>query len=375
MKIVFLSTFYPFRGGIAQFNALIYREIEKEHEVEAITFSRQYPSLLFPGKTQLVSPDDAADSILSKRWLDSINPWTYIRTASRIKKMQPDLIITKYWMTFFAPSLGYVLGRQTKKTKRISVLDNVIPHEKRFFDNWCNRYFLKRNDGFIVMSEKVLKDLLFYVPNARYIHVPHPVYNQFGEKTTRSAALQKLGLEKMAEKKIILFFGIIRDYKGLDLLLEAMAFLSDDFQLIVAGEVYGSFQKYQNIIDNRQLNERVSLFTTYIGDDEVKDYFSAADVCVLPYKSATQSGITSISNHFELPLIATNVGGLAETIHHQKTGLIIEGLEVKAIAESINHYFEANLKAQFEAAIKLQNLDNTWQNFAEKIVRFYHDLN
>ena len=138
MKIVFLSTFYPFRGGIAQFNALIYREIEKEHEVEAITFSRQYPSLLFPGKTQLVSPDDAADSIPSKRWLDSINPWTYIRTASRIKKMQPDLIITKYWMTFFAPSLGYVLGRQTKKTKRISILDNVIPHEKRFFDNWCN---------------------------------------------------------------------------------------------------------------------------------------------------------------------------------------------------------------------------------------------
>ena len=375
MKIVFLSTFYPFRGGIAQFNALIYREIEKEHEVEAITFSRQYPSLLFPGKTQLVSPDDAADNIPSKRWLDSINPLTYIRTASRIKKMQPDLIITKYWMTFFAPSLGYVLGRQTKKTKRISILDNVIPHEKRFFDNWCNRYFLKRNDGFIVMSEKVLKDLLFYVPNARYIHVPHPVYNQFGEKTTRSAALQKLGLEKMAEKKIILFFGIIRDYKGLDLLLEAMAFLSDDFQLIVAGEVYGSFQKYQDIIDNRQLNERVSLFTNYIGDDEVKDYFSAADVCVLPYKSATQSGITSISNHFELPLIATNVGGLAETIHHQKTGLIIEGLEVKAIAESINHYFEANLKAQFEVAIKMQNLDNTWQNFAEKIVRFYHELN
>jgi glycosyltransferase involved in cell wall biosynthesis len=179
----------------------------------------------------------------------------------------------------------------------------------------------------------------------------------------------------MADKKIILFFGIIRDYKGLDLLLEAMAFLSDDFQLIVAGEVYGSFQKYQEIIDNRQLNERVSLFTNYIGDDEVKDYFSAADVCVLPYKSATQSGITSISNHFELPLIATNVGGLAETIHHQKTGLIIEELAVKDIAESINHYFEANLKAQFEAAIKLQNLDNTWKNFAEKIVRFYHDLN
>jgi len=374
MKIVFLSTFYPFRGGIAQFNALIYREIEKEHAVEAITFSRQYPSLLFPGKTQLVSPDDAADLIPSKPWLDSINPLTYIRTAWRIKKMQPDLIITKYWMTFFAPSLGFVLGRQTKKTKRISILDNVIPHEKRFFDNWCNRYFLKRNDGFIVMSEKVLKDLLFYYPKAKYIYVPHPVYNQFGEKTTRMAALQKLGLEKMAEKKIILFFGIIRDYKGLDLLLEAMALLSDDFQLIVAGEVYGSFQKYQEIIDNRRLNERLSLFTKYIGDDEVKDYFSAADVCVLPYKSATQSGITSISNHFELPLIATNVGGLAETILHKKTGLIVDLVDEKLLSESIEHYFSANLNSEFQENIKVQNKENTWDNFGKKILKFYDDL-
>ena len=365
MKIVFLSTFYPYRGGNAQFNALIYREIEKVHKVEAITFSRQYPSILFPGKTQLVSPEDAADLIPSKRWLDSINPLTYIRTAWRIKKMQPDLIITKYWMTFFAPSLGYVLGRQTKKTKRISILDNVIPHENRFFDNWCNRYFLKRNDGFIVMSEKVLK----------YIYVPHPVYNQFGEKTTRMAALQKLGLEKMAEKKIILFFGIIRDYKGLDLLLEAMALLSDDFQLIVAGEVYGSFQKYQEIIDNRCLNERVSLFTNYIDDDEVKDYFSAADVCVLPYKSATQSGITSISNHFELPLIATNVGGLAETILHKKTGLIVDLVDEKLLSESIEHYFSANLNSEFQENIKVQNKENTWDNFGKKILKFYDDLN
>jgi glycosyltransferase involved in cell wall biosynthesis len=253
-------------------------------------------------------------------------------------------------------------------------LDNVIPHEKRFFDNWCNRYFLKRNDGFIVMSEKVLKDLLLYVPNARYIHVPHPVYNQFGEKITRIAALQKLGMEKMADKKIILFFGIIRDYKGLDLLLEAMAFLSDDFQLIVAGEVYGSFQKYQEIIDNHHLNERVSLFTNYIGDDEVKDYFSAADVCVLPYKSATQSGITSISNHFELPLIATNVGGLAETILHKKTGLIVDLVDEKLLSESIEHYFSANLKSEFQENIKVQNKENTWDNFGKKILKFYDDL-
>ena len=149
MKITFLSTFYPFRGGIAQFNALVYRALEKDNSLEAITFTRQYPNILFPGKTQWVGPNDKADAITSKSWLDSINPFTYWTTGRRIKKNNPDLIITKYWMTFFAPSLGFVLGMQAKKTVRISILDNVIPHEKRFFDHWCNRYFLKRNDGFI----------------------------------------------------------------------------------------------------------------------------------------------------------------------------------------------------------------------------------
>lgn len=374
MKIVFLSTFYPYRGGIAQFNALIYRVLEKDHEVEAITFSRQYPALLFPGKTQLVSTDDAAEVIPSKRWLDSINPFTYLRTARKVRKLQPDLIITKYWMTFFAPSLGFVLGRQSRNTLRISVLDNVIPHEKRFFDNWCNRYFLKRNDGFIVMSDKVLKDLLFYYPKSKYIYVPHPVYNQFGEKLGRETALKNIGLEELEQKKIILFFGIIRDYKGLDLLLEAMALLPDTYHLIVAGEVYGSFQKYQDIIDRTNLHEKISLFTNYIGDDEVKDYFSAADVCVLPYKSATQSGITSISNHFELPIIATNVGGLAETILHKKTGLIVDLVDAKLLSESIELYFSAKLKFEFQEHIKLQNQANTWDNFGRKILKFYDDL-
>lgn len=374
MKVVFLSTFYPYRGGIAQFNALIYREIEKKYQVEAITFKRQYPAILFPGKTQLVSDADAADKIPSKRWLDSILPWTYVRTAQKIRQLQPNLIVTKYWMTFFAPSLGYVLGRQKKGTIRISILDNVIPHEKRFFDNWCNHYFLKRNDGFIVMSEKVLKDLLHYRPDAKYIHVPHPVYNQFGEKIAREESLKKLGIVQLSTKKILLFFGIIRDYKGLDLLLDAMALLTDEFHLIVAGEVYGSFQKYQDRIDKHFLSNRVSLFTNYIDDAAVKDYFSAADVCILPYKSATQSGITSIANHFELPIIATNVGGLAETIEHQKTGLVIDSTDVNLLAEAIQLYFLKQLKKQFEENIRAENSANSWSNFSDKLMAFYHKL-
>ena len=374
MKITFLSTFYPFRGGIAQFNALVYRALEKDNSLEAITFTRQYPNILFPGKTQLVGPEDQADVIPSKSWLDSINPFTYWTTGKRIKKNSPDLMITKYWMTFFAPSLGFVLGMQAKKTVRISILDNVIPHEKRFFDHWCNRYFLKRNDGFIVMSDKVKLDLLSYLPEAKYLHIPHPVYDHFGEKCSKIDALKKLNLENFADKKIVLFFGIIRDYKGLDLLLEAFSLLDDSFHLIVAGEVYGSFEKYDAIISEHQLKDKVSLFNNYIGDEEVKFFFSAADVGVLPYKSATQSGITSIANHFELPLIATNVGGLAETILHQKTGLIVDKVAPDALAEAIASFFKSNQQIMFQRAIRQINTENTWEKFGVKLLEFYRQL-
>ncbi len=374
MKITFLSTFYPFRGGIAQFNALVYRALEKDNSLEAITFTRQYPNILFPGKTQLVGPEDQADVIPSKSWLDSINPFTYWTTGKRIKKNSPDLMITKYWMTFFAPSLGFVLGMQAKKTVRISILDNVIPHEKRFFDHWCNRYFLKRNDGFIVMSDKVKLDLLSYLPEAKYLHIPHPVYDHFGEKCSKIDALKKLNLENFADKKIVLFFGIIRDYKGLDLLLEAFSLLDDSFHLIVAGEVYGSFEKYDSIISEHQLKDKVSLFNNYIGDEEVKFFFSAADVGVLPYKSATQSGITSIANHFELPLIATNVGGLAETILHQKTGLIVDKVAPDALAEELASFFKSNQQIMFQSAIRQINTENTWEKFGVKLLEFYRQL-
>lgn len=374
MKIVFLSTFFPFRGGIAQFNALLYREFEKNNQVEAITFKRQYPDFLFPGKTQLVTENDVADKVPAKRWLDTINPFTYWTTARKIKNLKPDLIITKYWMTFFAPSLGFVLGFQSRKTKRIAILDNVIPHEKRFFDNVFNRYFLKRNDAFIVMSEKVQKDLLKYLPNAKNILIPHPIYNQFGEKLTKENALLSLGLSEKQDKKILLFFGVIRDYKGLDVLLKAMEFLDDSYFLVVAGETYGSFEKYDEIIKGLKLENKISIFNQYIDDSEVKNYFSAADVCVLPYKSATQSGITNISYHFELPIVATNVGGLAETVIHEKTGLIVNNVSEKEIAIAISSFFNEYDSVEFSNEIKRVNEQNSWENFASGLVEFYDKL-
>ncbi len=372
MKIAFLSTFYPFRGGIAQFNALLYRAFEKEHAVKAFTFKRQYPNFLFPGETQYVTKEDVADEIPSEEVLDSINPITYLTTAQKVKQFAPDILITKYWMTFFGPCLGYVAKQLNKKAKRISILDNVIPHEKRFFDGFCNRYFLKHNDGFVVMSDAVLKDLLSIKPDAKYIRVNHPVYNHFPAPIAREVAQSTLKLDPA--KKTILFFGFIRDYKGLDLLIQAMNVLDDTYQLLIAGEVYGSFDKYQELIDNSVAKNRIALYNKYIGDDDVAVYFSASDVCVLPYKSATQSGITSISNHYNLPIIATNVGGLKETIHHNQTGLIVEQPQSELIASTIQHYFDNDYKSEFSKNIEIEKAENSWENFASKIIQFSKEL-
>jgi glycosyltransferase involved in cell wall biosynthesis len=373
MKITFLSTLYPYRGGIAQFNANLYRELEKQdHTLQAVTFTRQYPDFLFPGETQLVTEKDTVDPIPTKRWLDSINPFTYWSTARKIRQFEPEILITKYWMTFFGPSLGTVAKRMRKSTTRISILDNVIPHEHRFFDKPFNRFFLKHNDGFVVMSDSVLKDLLSLKPDAKYLRIDHPLYDHFGKQLDRAEACAKLGIDP--SKKIILFFGFIRDYKGLDILLDATASLSDDYCVVVAGEVYGSFEKYEQQIKKLGIQNKLKLFNQYIGDQEVPLYFSAADVCVLPYKSATQSGITSIAMHFNLPIIATDTGGLKELVQHEKTGLIVDQPDAALLSKSIKRYFDEGMKQAFAQNLEVEKAKHSWANFAAKLIDFSKEI-
>jgi glycosyltransferase involved in cell wall biosynthesis len=372
MRIAYLSTFYPFRGGIAQFNASLYREFGKHHDIKAFTFSRQYPDFLFPGKTQYVTNDERADAIPSIIKLDSINPFTYLTTAREIKKFAPDLLIMKYWMSFFGPSLGTVAKYMLPNTKVITILDNVIPHEKRFFDMPFTRYFLKQNDGFIAMSEAVKTDLLSLRPDARVILKNHPLYNHFGDKLDKEAASSLLKIDR--NKKTILFFGFIRDYKGLDLLIDAFGKLGNDYQLVIAGETYGSFDKYQQQINQLDNKENVFVFNDYISDDRVPAFFSAADVCVLPYKSATQSGITSIAYHFDLPLIATDTGGLKETIVHGKTGIIVNEISAEAIGNAIIRYFDHNMGDIFLPEIQKMKADLSWGNFSSAITEFCQTL-
>lgn len=368
MKIAYLSTFYPFRGGIAQFNANLYEALKTEHEVIPFTFKRQYPDFLFPGKTQYVTADDNAILVPSRAVLDTANPFTYPLAAKQIAKEQPDVLIMKYWMSYFAPSLGAV-ARKLKKLgcKVITVLDNVIPHEQRFFDRPLTAWFLKQNSGFVAMSESVRHDLLTLRPGAPNILRPHPLYNHFGMKVEKTAACNALGLDPA--KKILLFFGLIRDYKGLDLLIDACNLLDDSYQLVIAGESYGSFDKYSEQISKLKRRAAVKVFNRYISDTEVPLFFSAADVCVLPYRSATQSGITSIAYHFEVPLIATKTGGLAETIEKPGVGLMVPEITPASIAQTIDTFFKHD-RSGFVTHIQKEKEALTWEKFAHALLDF-----
>jgi glycosyltransferase involved in cell wall biosynthesis len=373
MRIAYLSTFYPFRGGIAQFNALLYNQFLKQgHQTKAFTFTTQYPSILFPGETQFVKENDSAEVIDSQRILSTTNPLSWYKSAKIIKKYNPDLMIMKFWMPYFAPSLGFVAGKLKNHTKSISILDNVIPHEKKFFDKSLTKYFLSKNHAFIAMSEKVKNDLLQLEPKAKVQVLPHPLYNHFGEINDKTQARDILGIDK--NKKTILFFGFIREYKGLDLLIEAFDKLDDSYQLLIAGEVYGNFEKYNQIISKNKNKNNIHKFVRYISDDEVNKFFCAADVCILPYKSATQSGITGISYHFELPMIATATGGLPEIIHHNKTGFIIEKINSNAIADAIQKYFKNCDSEKLKENIRTLKKELSWEVFAEKIIEFATNL-
>ncbi len=373
MRIAILSCFYPYRGGISQFNASLFQALEKEHSVRAFNFSRQYPDLLFPGKTQYVSKDDIATVIDSDRILDTANPFSYIKTAKKIREWKPDLVVMRYWMPYFAPSQGWIARHLSKGTKVISILDNVISHEPRFFDKFFTRYYLNSCDAFITLCNSVKDDLLDFKPDAEHLVSPHPLYSHFGKGVDRESAAASLGIDP--QKKTILFFGLIRDYKGLDILLESFKELDGSYQLIIAGEPYGSFNHYQTMIDSLENKNNVTLHTRYIPDSEVANFFCAADVCVLPYKSATQSGISSISYHFEVPLITTDVGGLKETVGDRGTGMVVEKADAKYITAAIKAYFsDQQLKSKLIENIKLEKKRLSWDDFAQKLIGLYNKI-
>ena len=365
MKITILSTAYPLRGGIAHFNGLLYKELIKQNDVKVLTFFRQYPSLFFPGKSQFEEADSTS-KIPSLQSIDSINPFNWIKVGNKIKKDSPELLIFRYWMPFFAPCFGTIIRivKRNKKTKVLVICDNVIPHERKPGDNALTKYFFKYADYFVLLSEKVKIDLLTLFPYAKHRIMPHPVYSNFGEAVSKNEARKKL---KLKDGKLILFFGFIRDYKGLDTLLEAMVELKSkiDVKLIVAGEFYSNKEKYINLIDRLGIKDFLYLFTDFIPTSEVKYYFSASDAVVLPYKDATQSGIMQIAMNFKKPVIATNVGGLGEVIHDNKTGYIVDKENPSQLAGAITKFYSENKEEEFIRNTEKEIEKYSWQKFVE----------
>ena len=389
MRIAILSCFYPFRGGISQFNTYLLEELSKKHTVKAFNFKRQYPGILFPGKTQKVSEDDDARPVESVAVLDTANPFTYSSTARAIAGFEPDLLLTRYWMSYFAPSLGSVCGKVSrilekkgrKDFRTVAVADNIIPHEKHFFDIPLARYFVRRQSGIVTLSHAVEEQLQQICPGVRSQTIPHPLYSNFGERTDTLRARRQLGMQgtdqQVLDRKVLLFFGLIREYKGLDLLLEAMTLLDGSYTLVVAGECYGSFDRYRQIIDSERfapIRNNLILNDRYIPDKDVKVYFSAADLSVLPYRSATQSGISSISWNFDVPLITTPVGGLIESVGEAGTGLLAESISPEGIAQAIRKYFAENKKEEYLYNISRLKKELSWESFADKLENFINTL-
>lgn len=373
MRIAILSPLYPYRGGIAQFSGMLHTQLVRDgHEVKAFNFKRLYPDLLFPGKTQYVEEGDQAMAIPSERVLDSINPLSYFQTVKAIQAFRPDILIISYWMSFFVPGYAHIANRLKRQCKVITLIHNAIPHEPRFFDKPLARLLFKQCDGFLVLSDNVANDLLRLCPGAHFVEHPHPLYDHFGIQIAHAEACARLKID--SSRKTLLFFGLIRAYKGLDLLIEAMELLPPDYQLVIAGECYGSFEKYQALIDGSSAKARILVHNHYIHDEEIALYFSAANALVLPYRSATQSGVVSVAYHFDLPMVSTPVGDFAQSIGRPKTGIVIPEITPASLASGIQTLFTPSWQAALPEHIAKEKAALSWPSLTNKLLSLIHSL-
>jgi len=372
-KVVILGSAHPLRGGgLTTFNERMARAFaEQGHQVVIYTFSLQYPGFLFPGKTQY-SDEPPPSDLKIKVKVNSINPLNWLKVGKELRKMKPELLVIRYWIPFMAPCLGTIASivKKNRHTRVVAIADNIMPHEKRPGDKMLTRYFVKRIHGFITMSEAVRNDLMeFGIPLEKSTFCPHPLYDNFGDPLSREKARESLGLN--LDDQLVLFFGFIREYKGLDLLIRAFAepALKDmPVKLLVAGEFYSKPGQYFNLEKELDLEGRIIWHTNFIPNEKVREYFCAADIVAQPYKSATQSGVTQVAYHFEVPMLVTNVGGLPEMVPHLKAGYVMNP-DPEAIAEAIAHYFISRRQDAFKTFIKEEKKRFTWKNLVDAIIR------
>jgi D-inositol-3-phosphate glycosyltransferase len=372
LKIIILGPAYPLRGGIANFNEALCRELNQlGHACSIVSFSLQYPDFLFPGTTQLATDDAAPEGLRIETMLNSVNPISWLTTANHIKRQNPDLLIVRFWLPFMGPALGSVirLVRKNSKIHVAAITDNVIPHEKRMFDKSFTSWFLRGCDSFTTMTQSVAQDLARFGVTGSVAVSPHPVYDIFGTPVDSQSARSQLGIPP--NQKLVLFFGFIRKYKGLDLLIKAMAdqrLRSMDVKLIVAGEFYEESKPYLDLIQELGLGQQIILHDHYIPKDQVKTYFGAADIVAQPYRTATQSGVTQIAYHFGKPMLVTNVGGLPEMVPNGQAGYVVNP-EPEPIAVALADYFSMDRKPEMERFVSMHKSAFTWSGFAGALLR------
>lgn len=376
-RVIIVGSAYPLRGGgIATFNERLAKAFQEQgNHVTIYNFKLQYPGFLFPGKTQYSEEEPPEDLIILNK-VNSINPFNWRKVGREIKALAPDLVVMRYWLPFMAPCLGTIgkVIRRNRFTKLIAITDNVIPHEKRPGDKTLTRYFLKQMDGYVTMSQSVLKDLAFFNTSKPREYCPHPLYDNFGESIPRNQAVQALGLDPVHD--YIMFFGFVRDYKGLDILIEAFAdarLRHLPLKLLVAGEFYTDPKPYHEMVKTYGLEDFVIMKNEFIPNADVAKYFSACDLVVQPYKNATQSGVTQVAYHFEKPMIVTNVGALPEMVPDGKVGYV-NNPDPKEIADSILDYFKNKREKEFLPHIRSEKKKYSWSNMIASIDSLLHQL-
>jgi len=374
-KVIIIGPAHPLRGGLATFNQRLAKEFnDTGHSCSIYSFSLQYPSFIFPGTTQYTD-EPAPKDLTIHTVINSINPFNWIKIGNRLKKEKADIFIVRFWLPLMGPALGTILRRvqKNKHTKIICIADNVIPHEKRPGDTLFTRYFIKSCDAFITMSEKVMNDLLQFEKNKPIQLVAHPLYDNFGEIIPIKEAREKLKLNP--SDKIILFFGFIRNYKGLDMLLEAMAderIKKAGIKLLIAGEFYEDRKQYDDLINKLGIQSQLILKTDFIPDSEVRYFLSATDAVIQPYRNATQSGVTPLAYHFEKPMVVTNVGGLPALVPHEKAGLVVEP-NATSIADGILKFYQLG-ESFFIPHLRNEKQKYSWSKMVSVITQLANDI-
>jgi D-inositol-3-phosphate glycosyltransferase len=374
LKIFIVGPAHPLRGGPAQFNENLCRQLNLAgHRAEIISYSLQYPNFLFPGTSQFETAANAPTDIRIHTLINTINPFNWIKAALFIRKEKPDFILFRYWLPFFGPCLGTIGRLVRSKTRVLALTDNIVPHEKRFGDRLFTRYFVKSCNGFIAMSKTVLNDISGFTSNPHKVYSPHPMYETYGPKVSSTEARNKLGLPE--DEKLVLFFGLIRHYKGLDILLEAMShpeIKKRKIKLLIAGEFYEDKQPYLDLIKQNGLEEQIILHDHFISNDDVRYYFCACNLVAQTYRNATNSGVTMVGYYYEKPMLVTNVGGLAEIVPNEKCGYVVEN-DVPKISEKIIDYFANNREAEFSTNVVSEKKKYEWTTFINTLLNLYNN--